>query len=438
MDGADKRINVRFFDENLKFIGELDSYVGLEFISRWIKYGEFKLFVHRIDPMMQKGHYIMLNNDHRKTGIIKRIQCSDDSDSSTEVAGFTCAHLLTQRITFLPAGRAYHAFYAPAEDIICGVVTANMTDAADPRRNISLIEVKPSQGRGDKLQWQTRYNNLSDEVETLCSASGLGIAVELDPERRKLIFEVLSGVDRSAENGVRPPMVFNVDYDNVMNREYISDISEYKNTAITAGQGEGADRKIHIEGEENAGIDRYELFVDARDIEKEEQLPDRGKSKLAECVEVNSYSSAVDGSQYQTKWNLGDIVVTKDDEYNVYMNERIMEVYEMFDESGYTVSPTFGATVKTILDKVEDIGKNEPIGENTKGDPGEPGEIGPQGYSLQYNWKGTQLGVKREDETSYRYTDLRGASGPPGATGADGKTPKLMINSDGHLIAIYE
>ncbi|MDQ9752222.1 hypothetical protein RFZ03_16400, partial [Acinetobacter baumannii] len=81
-----------------------------------------------------------------------------------------------------------------------------------------------------------------------------------------------------------------------MNREYISDISEYKNTAITAGQGEGADRKIHIEGEENAGIDRYELFVDARDIEKEEQLPDRGKSKLAECVEVNSYSSAVDGS----------------------------------------------------------------------------------------------------------------------------------------------
>ena len=30
MDGADKRINVRFFDENLKFIGELDSYLQVD------------------------------------------------------------------------------------------------------------------------------------------------------------------------------------------------------------------------------------------------------------------------------------------------------------------------------------------------------------------------------------------------------------------------
>ena len=36
----DKRINVRFFDKNLKFIGELDAYEGLEFITRWTKTDE--------------------------------------------------------------------------------------------------------------------------------------------------------------------------------------------------------------------------------------------------------------------------------------------------------------------------------------------------------------------------------------------------------------
>lgn len=436
MDRTDRCINIRFFDSNINFLGELDNYVGLEFISRWTKYGTFKLFVHNITPMMQKGNYIMLDNDHRKVGIIKRIQCSDDADA--EVDGFTLAHILTQRLTFPPAGRAYHAFNAPAEDIICAIVTANMTDATDPKRNIQCLEVVPSKGRGDKLQWQTRYNDLADEVETLCNASGLGITVELEPERKKLVFRVLNGIDRSTSNGVRPPMVFNVAYDNVESREYISDISDYKNTAVTAGQGEGADRRIHIEGAANTGIDRYELFVDARDIENDAQLPDRGKAKLAECKAADSYSSIIDDSQYEVKWNLGDIVVTKDDEYGVFMNERIVAITETFDETGYTVSPTFGSVAKTILDKVQDIGKNEPVQESVKGDPGEPGERGPQGYSIQYNWKGTQLGIKREDQTSYQYTDLRGQTGNTGPPGADGKTPQMMINSDGHLIAIYD
>lgn len=437
----DRRINIRFFDKNLKFIGELDQYVGLEFISRWMVYGEFKIFVQGITKMMKKGNFIMLDNDRRKTGIIKRIVCSDDADINAEVDGFTLTHLLTQRCTIPPAGHAYHEFHAPAEDIICALVRANLVDAADSRRNMPLLEVQPSQGRGDRVHFQTRYNKLSDDVESLCRASGLGICVEIDPKRRKLVFQVLSGVDRSAGNGIRPPMVFNVDYDNVESREYISDMSEYKNVAITAGQGDGVDREIQIVGGENSGMDRYELFVDARDIEDSAQLPDRGEAKLAEYRTVDSYSSRVDARQYKTKWDLGDIVATIDREYGVSMNERVVEVLEEFDDKGYRVSPTFGTIVKTILDKVEDTTKNQPKLENTKGEPGEPGqdgERGPQGYSIQYNWKGTQLGIKREDQTSYQYTDLRGQTGNTGPPGADGKTPQMMINSDGHLIAIYD
>ena len=74
------------------------------------------------------------------------------------------------------------------------------------------------------------------------------------------MFEVLEGVDRSANQTKRPPMIFNVDYDNVSNREFISDITEYKNTAIVAGQGEGVNRRIRYVGNENSGMNRYELF----------------------------------------------------------------------------------------------------------------------------------------------------------------------------------
>lgn len=416
----------------------MDAYIGLEFISRWTRYGEFKIFVYNITPKMKNGYYIMLNNDHCKTGIIKRIQDGDDTDTYAEIDGYTLLHILTQRITYPPAGSAYHSFHAPAEDIICALVTANAVDAADPKRNIPYLEVIPSQGRGDKVYYQTRYDNLSDAVQTLCEASGLGAGIILDPEDKKLRFGVLEGVDRSANQSERPPMIFNKEYDNVFDREYISDMSEYKNCAITAGQGEGADRRIVVVGNENVGLDRYELFVDARDIEDDAQLPDRGNSRLAEYACVDSYSSTVDTGQYKTKWNLGDIVATIDRDYGVSMNERIVEVTESFDENGYTVSPTFGAVQKTIIEKVQAIGSGEPLIENTKGEQGEQGEQGvqgEQGYSLQYRWEGTKLGIKREDETSYQYTDLQG---PEGEQGNPGPVGSFYINKEGHLIMQYE
>jgi len=37
--------------------------------------------------------------------------------------------------------------------------------------------------------------------------------------------------------------------------------------------------------------------------------------------------------------------------------------------------------------------------------------------SLQYNWNGTQLGIKRADEASYVYVDLKGATGTAGTNG---------------------
>lgn len=299
-------------------------------------------------------------------GVKQRYQEADYLDVGTEAekyafmgTGFTkiddspAAQTTSKR--YPPKGLAYHSFHDTAENIICSLVKANATNATDTKRNIPFLKVKASSGRGDRVYYQTRYDNLDEAVTALCEASGLGVSVSLIPENQQLLFEVLEGVDRSANQSNRPPMIFNVDYDNVTNREFISDISEYKNTAIVAGQGEGAERRIRYVGNENSGLERYELFVDARDIEDDTALPDRGKSKLAECACNDTYSSEVDSSQYKIKWDIGDIVVTVDREYAVNMNERIVETTETFDENGYSISPTFGTTQKTILEKLSAI-----------------------------------------------------------------------------------
>lgn len=55
-----------------------------------------------------------------------------------------------------------------------------------------------------------------------------------------------------------------------------------------------------------------------------------------------------------------------------------------------------------------DTGGTGPVG--PVGPTGLTGPIGPVGVGLEYDWDSTQLGIKREDEGTYEYVDLRGAS----------------------------
>jgi len=50
------------------------------------------------------------------------------------------------------------------------------------------------------------------------------------------------------------------------------------------------------------------------------------------------------------------------------------------------------------------------------------GTPGADGVGLQFTWNGTQLGVKRETDTLYKYTDLKGSKGDTGLTGPQGPT----------------
>lgn len=46
--------------------------------------------------------------------------------------------------------------------------------------------------------------------------------------------------------------------------------------------------------------------------------------------------------------------------------------------------------------------------------------VGGDGKSLEFNWDGTQLGIRQEGEDEYVYVDLRGPQGEPGTNGSPG------------------
>ena len=65
-----------------------------------------------------------------------------------------------------------------------------------------------------------------------------------------------------------------------------------------------------------------------------------------------------------------------------------------------------------------DTGSQGPKGD--KGDAGEQGPKGDDGKSLEFNWQGTSLGVRKEGESTYSYTNLKGDKGDKGDTGSQG------------------
>jgi len=58
-----------------------------------------------------------------------------------------------------------------------------------------------------------------------------------------------------------------------------------------------------------------------------------------------------------------------------------------------------------------------------KGDKGEKGDKGDTGAGLEFDWNGTQLGVRQEGQSSYQYVNLKGDKGDTGPA------PNIIVGS---------
>ena len=132
------------------------------------------------------------------------------------------------------------------------------------------------------------------------------------------------------------------------------DNNSYANVAIVAGEGEGLNRKKTTTGSTSAtGLQRYEVFVDAKDISSNEgaitnadyikMLAEKGSEKLAELQTVVTFDGEVDATRnyiLNRDFYLGDMVQIIN-EYGITKKTRITEIIESEDENGASVIPTF-------------------------------------------------------------------------------------------------
>lgn len=356
-----EKVNIRIFDKDLIFIGEVDIYESMIFTKKWHTYGEFEIHLDHVNPLFFKnGNYIMLNTDPYRSGIILYEKddldgIEKDSRGGCVVKGFTLGYLLTARTTKpVTTSDGYRTWNSTCcEDIMYDLVKEHFVNPEDSERVFQGMVLGENKHRGEKVTFQTRFKVVKDELTVLSEQSGLGFRVKMDVYEKQFIFEVVEGIDRRYSDENENAYVFSKENEKVERRTYERSSINTSNVAYVGGQGEGAEREIVEINAEKSGRDRWEMFVDARDIERglKEALKDRGTQKLLEASELESFIFETNNEDYGKLWDLGDMATFFDRGKDVVQDNRIVEIRETYEYgSGVVIEPTFGKPLKTIKD----------------------------------------------------------------------------------------
>ena len=202
-------------------------------------------------------------------------------------------------------------------------------------------------------------------VYTICEKIGGTANIRLskvDNEQYKMIFELSQGADRSMMQEENPHIVFSDSYNNLLSFTYFTDTSVKRNFAYVLGKGEGEKRKrtIYFEGTEPSSLNRYEVYVDAKDISDEEQvdnetrplsdaeyselLKEKGKQSLVPTKTKSESQIAVQSTQFQygVDYFVGDFVTVEHHRFGIRQNKiQLVGMIESFDRNGRNLTPTF-------------------------------------------------------------------------------------------------
>lgn len=351
---------IRIIDRDFNLLSEIDDYESLLWTRRWYRPGEFELCINlnkQNTRTLQKENIVLFGE---KAGIIRHREISLDENGkggeTLVIKGSSLSSLIGRRITLPPEGEAYDVINSNAENIIKHYVDVNCINPIDINRKISGLIIAANQNRGINLKYQSRLKQLDEELEKISQISGLGWDVLPDIKNKLFVFDISEGKDLTSNQTINNPVMFSIDFDNIKSQSFIDSDLNYRNQAYIGGQGEGVGRSIVEVGEELQGLDRYEVFIDARDIENDADLPNRGQQKLLEMLKLRSFESEIltKGTfEYEKDWNLGDIVTVQNRKWGITMEARVTEIKEIYEPNGFKLEATFGNTIPTLIDKIK-------------------------------------------------------------------------------------
>lgn len=344
-----------------------DSFSSLLWDIEYYKCGAFEVYIAaspRNIEIFQTGRIVGRDDDKEHFGLIESVELETDAEDGDYliIKGRFLMCLLERRIIYPTFNFTKFVSYS---QIVMDVVQYNACTSGI--RKIPGLVVGCSSGTcwNTKTKLQVSYDNLMKWVYTICEKIGGTANIRLSKtnnEQYEMIFDLLQGEDRSILQKENPHIVFSDSYNNLLSFTYFTDTSVKRNFAYVLGKGEGEQRKrtTCFTNSEPALLDRYEVYVDAKDISDEEQkngetkpisdaeyielLREKGNQNLIPTKTKSESQIAVQSTQFQygVDYFVGDFVTVEHHRFGIRQNKiQLVGMIESFDRNGRNLTPTF-------------------------------------------------------------------------------------------------
>lgn len=331
-------------DTNREKIEVIDTFESILWTKKYQDVGGCVLVLTPTDELVEllktEAKYVSRDDDDMVCEI-KKISFNTDNLNGKVTLTLTCLgaeQLLNQRVVW---SQTKHT--DTAEMYVRRLILDNFTNAENGRK-IGFIKLDKVMGYPELITKQVTYDEVLTVIQAICKSYNLGFKLVL--KDTDFYFQVYRGLDCSQSQSENSYVTFSKDFNNLQSFDYEIDFSKYKNVALVGGEGEGTARKTVAVGNAE-GINRYEMFVDAKSLSSEEgtianyndMLAEAGIEKLAEKQVIEKFNCKIDVEQYEYKvdYDLG-YKVTVEADYGIKIDAKIVEVIECEDINGYRVT----------------------------------------------------------------------------------------------------
>ena len=341
-------------NRNFEKIAIVDTYESLLWVDRYNKPGEFEIYTPVAEFTLKypvTDNYLQINDsDHTMIIEDTTIESNIETGNHIKITGRSLESILDRRIVW-----AQTSIEGNLQNGIKRLINENIISPSIADRRISNFVFEDSTDEaitGLTMNNQFTGDNLLDVVTNLCDLNEIGFKITLNASGQ-FVFKLYSGVDKSYRQETRPYVVFKPSFENIINSNYSEKHSTAKTITLVAGEGEGAARKTRTVGS-GEGLDRKELYTDARDIQKEEgmsdatyyaKLQERGETNLKENKVEKSFDGECETTRmyvYGRDFELGDCVQVAN-EYGMESPTRVVEYIWSSSKTGTISYPTFEA-----------------------------------------------------------------------------------------------
>ena len=245
-------MKIDFYDKNLELQEEIYNWVSIFACNTYNSLGSFSLELvntPNYSSVVNLWRYLTIDNDNENVYVITTINVTQDS---IILKGYSVTYILSKRIS-------------------TDIVSSENAELAMHRlvKNMSPwdnLEVGIVKGYNDIFNNQISDKTILEYLQNIGQATDM--VFKIVKRGKKLFFECY-----------KPEKNINVKYStslkNVTNLDYLLSEENYANVAIVAGSGEGENRiteEIAL-ADGTSGIERREIYVDARNAQTNTQPP---------------------------------------------------------------------------------------------------------------------------------------------------------------------